>query len=289
MGNLLAFKRALFAVFSVVLLAITLHIWNHFPAYWMQLIRLQRDTVNSLSEYLMLISQGQLLYGWYLLGFSFLYGLLHSVAPGHGKTAVTSMSLIHGYRRRQALVLVAIIAALQAASACILFVITAKIAEQFAFSLSDNVRLLTQGCAVFIILLALKEFASVVKRRLKQTLSQENYDSADSNGNISWKALLLIGFRPCTGAVLVLFLSNMLGSLMWGMVATFVMALGTAMTNSILVFNALTIQRQMKNHSVKPNVNLSDTLNLVLAVTMVASGFILYNFASVAGLQNFVR
>ncbi|WP_434527510.1 nickel/cobalt transporter [Vibrio sp. K4] len=289
MGNSLAFKRALFAVFSVVLLAITLHIWNHFPAYWMQLIRLQRDTVNSLSEYLMLISQGQLLYGWYLLGFSFLYGLLHSVAPGHGKTAVTSMSLIHGYRRRQALVLVVIIAALQAASACILFVITAKIAEQFAFSLSDNVRLLTQGCAVFIILLALKEFASVVKRRIKQTPSQEDDDSAESNGNISWKALLLIGFRPCTGAVLVLFLSNMLGNLMWGMVATFVMALGTAMTNSILVFNALTIQRQMKNHSAKPNANLSDTLNLVLAVTMVASGFILYNFASVAGLQNFVR
>lgn len=289
MGNSSVFKRALFAVFSVVLLAITLHIWNHFPAYWMQLIRLQRDTVNSLSEYLMLISQGQLLYGWYLLGFSFLYGLLHSVAPGHGKTAVTSMSLIHGYRRRQALVLVAIIAALQAASACILFVITAKIAEQFAFSLSDNVRLLTQGCAVFIILLALKEFASVVKRRIKQTPSQEDDDSAESNGNISWKALLLIGFRPCTGAVLVLFLSNMLGSFIWGMVATFVMALGTAMTNSILVFNALTIQRQMKNHSVKPNANLSDTLNLVLAVTMVASGFILYNFASVAGLQNFVR
>ncbi|MFZ3518429.1 nickel transporter [Vibrio harveyi] len=289
MGNSSVFKRALFAVFSVVLLAITLHIWNHFPAYWMQLIRLQRDTVNSLSEYLMLISQGQLLYGWYLLGFSFLYGLLHSVAPGHGKTAVTSMSLIHGYRRRQALVLVAIIAALQAASACILFVITAKIAEQFAFSLSGNVRLLTQGCAVFIILLALKEFASVVKRRINQTPSQEDDDSAESNGNISWKALLLIGFRPCTGAVLVLFLSNMLGSLMWGMVATFVMALGTAMANSILVFNALTIQRQMKKHSVKPNVNLSDTLNLVLAVTMVASGFILYNFASVAGLQNFVR
>ncbi|MEH0712644.1 nickel transporter [Vibrio owensii] len=289
MGNSSVFKRALLAIFSVVLLAITLHIWNHFPTYWMQLIRLQRDTVNSLSEYLMLISQGQLLYGWYLLGFSFLYGLLHSVAPGHGKTAVTSMGLIHGYHRRQALVLVALIAALQAASACILFVITAKIAEQFAFSLSDNVRLLTQSCAVFIILLALKEFASVVKRRIKQTPSQEDDDSADSNGNISWKALLLIGFRPCTGAVLVLFLSNMLGSLMWGMVATFVMALGTAMTNSILVFNALTIQRQMKNHSAKPNANLSDTLNLVLAVTMVASGFILYNFASVAGLQNFVR
>lgn len=76
---------------------------------------------------------------------------------------------------------------------------------------------------------------------------------------------------------------------MWGMVATFVMGLGTAMTNSILMFNALTIQRQMKNHSAKPNANLNDTLNLVLVVTMMASGFILYNFACVAGLQNFVR
>ncbi len=54
-------------------------------------------------------------------------------------------------------------------------------------------------------------------------------------------------------------------------------------------FNDSTIQSQMKNHSVKPKANLSDTLNLILAVTMVASGFILYNFASVVGLQNFVR
>ncbi|HHC7292253.1 hypothetical protein ACXZ7L_01495 [Vibrio campbellii] len=59
--------------------------------------------------------------------------------------------------------------------------------------------------------------------------------------------------------------------------------------STIQRFNDSTIQSQMKNHSVKPKANLSDTLNLILAVTMVASGFILYNFASVVGLQNFVR
>jgi nickel/cobalt transporter (NicO) family protein len=45
---------------------------------------------------------------------------------------------------------------------------------------------------------------------------------------------LAVGIRPCTGAIGVLFVANGLG-LMWaGVVSTFVMAIGTAITVSAL-------------------------------------------------------
>jgi ABC-type nickel/cobalt efflux system permease component RcnA len=39
-----------------------------------------------------------------------------------------------------------------------------------------------------------------------------------------------VGIRPCTGAVLVLLFSLSAGIFVWGLVATFAMALGTAIT-----------------------------------------------------------
>lgn len=57
-------------------------------------------------------------------------------------------------------------------------------------------------------------------------------------GAWSWRRALTlafaVGIRPCTGAVGVLFVANGLG-LMWaGVIATFVMAVGTAITVSTL-------------------------------------------------------
>jgi nickel/cobalt transporter (NicO) family protein len=43
-----------------------------------------------------------------------------------------------------------------------------------------------------------------------------------------------VGIRPCTGAILVLLFSLSTGIFVWGLVATFAMALGTAITVAAL-------------------------------------------------------
>ncbi|MCW4630536.1 MULTISPECIES: nickel/cobalt transporter [Marinomonas] len=49
-----------------------------------------------------------------------------------------------------------------------------------------------------------------------------------------WAMVAAVGIRPCTGAVLVLLFSLSTGIFLWGVVATFAMALGTAITVAVL-------------------------------------------------------
>lgn len=68
-------------------------------------------------------------------------------------------------------------------------------------------------------------------------------DPKDLQGDLSWsKALAIafsIGIRPCTGAILVLIFSLSQGLFLAGVFSTFAMALGTAITVSLLASLAL--------------------------------------------------
>lgn len=101
----------------------------------------------------------------------------------------------------------------------------------------------------------------------------------------SWKILLLIGLRPCTGVILILFFSDLYGSLYWGIISTYFMALGTALTNSVLVFKALTIKPHLPSFHSEPR----DTCIVLFSLAMIFSGLVLFKFADVSGLQNFIR
>ncbi|HEX2842202.1 nickel/cobalt transporter [Hyphomicrobium sp.] len=63
-------------------------------------------------------------------------------------------------------------------------------------------------------------------------------DPAELQGPLSWKKALAIalsvGIRPCTGAILVMIFAMSQGLLIAGVFATFAMALGTAITVSVL-------------------------------------------------------
>jgi len=56
----------------------------------------------------------------------------------------------------------------------------------------------------------------------------------------AWAALLAIGIRPCTGALVVLVFALAQGMLWAGIAATFVMALGTALTVTVIAVIAVT-------------------------------------------------
>ena len=59
------------------------------------------------------------------------------------------------------------------------------------------------------------------------------------NWSQAWSLAFSIGIRPCTGAIGVLLLSLSLGILWAGIFATFTMAIGTAITVSILAAMAV--------------------------------------------------
>ena len=60
--------------------------------------------------------------------------------------------------------------------------------------------------------------------------------------------ILSIGLRPCTGAVMVLLFSNVLGVYWLGMLSAFVMAIGTALTASTIAIMTITGKKIIQHY-----------------------------------------
>lgn len=96
-----------------------------------------------------------------------------------------------------------------------------------------------------------------------------------------WKSkslvVLSIGMRPCSGAIFVLFLSYMMDLYLWGVMATFAMALGTGIMLSAF---ALLVQYARNSAISLGKWYLSPRLNAHLdSLVKVVSGFIIIFFA----------
>ncbi|GEM78685.1 HoxN/HupN/NixA family nickel/cobalt transporter [Vibrio superstes] len=265
-------SRFLKWLIGATLIVLAYFIWLYLPQIWLQISKIQKYLVDEISHNLFYAGQGQLIYIGAMLFSSFLYGLIHSVAPGHGKTMIISISLVNGYSIRTSLKLVLLVAVLQATSACILVFGATYISSLLSVSLADNVRWLTQMSAIIIILLSLKLL-------LGSFIGQQKHASASG----SWQPLLFVGLRPCTGAILVLFFANAFQFFTLGIVSTYAMALGTALTNSILVYKGLLAKRL--THEKGDQGPLSRITMTVLSLSLLLSGVVLFKLAEVSTLN----
>ncbi|MCG8709454.1 nickel/cobalt transporter [Brenneria sp. 4F2] len=113
--------------------------------------------------------------------------------------------------------------------------------------------------------------------------------SQDGNWRTRLMIVLAMGMRPCSGAILVLLFSKVVGVFLWGIASALVMALGTALTISmlaVLVFYCRrTIARLGKAHSSSfwPRI-AGSVLSLAGGLVLLGSGILLYLSAQPAML-----
>lgn len=190
--------------------------------------------------------------GLALIGF--LYGALHAIGPGHGKVVVTSYLLANENSLRRGLVVVGLSAFLQAVVAIVLVVgfysvlrITRAEAESIA-----NLLEVASTCLIGLLggWLAVQGAATLQKTLVPSQHHQHPHAHGEccnhahipspqqldeKRGITSQAAMILsIGIRPCTGALLLLFFSCALDLVCPGILATFAMAAGTALTTGAL-------------------------------------------------------
>ncbi len=204
-----------------------------------------------------------------LMALSFVYGILHAAGPGHGK-AVVSAWLLANERQLKRGVMISFMAALfQAITAVVLvsaLLLTVKAAAGAAKSMATALEATSYG---LIALTGVWLIWQAIRPRLAPAAAvaaghadhhehthhhdhQHDHDHGPDCGcghahmpSASeldqpvdfWKAVTIafaVGLRPCTGAILVLLFSSALGLYWAGVAATFVMALGTAITVSII-------------------------------------------------------
>lgn len=189
-----------------------------------------------------------------LLGVSFLYGVFHAAGPGHGKAVISSYIVATGDTVRRGVVLAGLSSLIQALTAIALVGFLAALIGTTARTMSQvvnwveilayglivaiGIRLLWQKGRAFLARLgAWRDGRAMAGTGCDDTCA--HLPAAEQVARVhSWREALAIivsvGLRPCTGAVLVLVFALSQGIVHAGILATFAMAAGTALTVAVI-------------------------------------------------------
>lgn len=199
---------------------------------------------------------------WLLAGLSFIYGVFHAAGPGHGKAVISSYMLAHEIAARRGILLALASAFLQAISAIVLIAILMFALRGFGIRQGEITRWLEIVSYGAITLLgAWLLYAKITNRSHQHShdmlhthehghhrhdggcgaLSEDHLHIPDPvmlGGKMglrqAWSAVLAVGLRPCSGALIVLTFAFLNGLLFAGIASAFAMAVGTGLTVATL-------------------------------------------------------
>jgi nickel/cobalt exporter len=197
-----------------------------------------------------------------LMGISFLYGIFHAAGPGHGKAVISSYLVANNETWRRGVVLSFASALLQAVVAIAIVGIAAVLLNATAKTMGNAVRVIEIVSYALIVLIGLR-LLWVKGRALWHLLRPGGHDHHghahvhghdhhhDEEEAAAWghahapepselagrhwlrhglSAIVAVGLRPCSGAIIVLVFALAQGLFWIGAASTFVMGLGTAIT-----------------------------------------------------------
>lgn len=208
---------------------------------------------------------------------SFLYGVFHAVGPGHGKVVVGSYFLTRRARLLHGLAMSGAAALVQAVSAVVLVGLLAAVLDLGSREiLAQAASLETFSYGVIVALGLWMGWGVITRRSCCDHAEDEDHhagcdhahhsehhhhhhhtvghadEHADEGGRARRSELAkvlatgaAVGLRPCSGAILVLLftLANQIFPI--GIVATFAMGLGVAITVSVVSLTTLGVHRSL--------------------------------------------
>lgn len=105
--------------------------------------------------------------------------------------------------------------------------------------------------------------------------------SGDFNWKTAWAAIIAVGVRPCSGAIIVLTFSMLNGLMLGGILSTFAMAIGTFITVAALATLAVTAKntalRLVKNPLM--STRLQTAIEVAAALFIILTGVLLLTAA----------
>lgn len=245
------------ALFLLVLMMALYAIWQYWPHIILNSAAWQKTINQQLGSLLRQVAENPTRAGWSLLLFSFVYGVLHALGPGHGKVVITTWLATHPSQMKSSLKLTFAASLLQGLVAIALVVVVLSILQlpsrqlhMSSFWLEKGSYLLVGFLGVMLALRAIRKLRQVMRKPTKFTAFSLNHIHHASCGcghqhlptekqlaaGEDWRAramiVLSMGMRPCSGAIMVLLFSKVIGVFSWGMLSALAMAAGTSITIS---------------------------------------------------------
>ncbi|MEG1211371.1 MAG: nickel/cobalt transporter [Leclercia sp.] len=246
------------AVFVIVAMLGAGWLWQQWPQVMRQSILWQRDVNQQMSGLLKAVADNPGAAGGSLLVFSFLYGVLHALGPGHGKIVITTWLATHPSKLRSSIGLTLASSLLQGCVAIGLVVVVLTLLQLPARQLHMSSFWLEKGSYALVGVLglilcwrALKKLSALLRKPTFKAFTPHHvHDEQCGCGHQhlptqaqlqradDWRTRLMIilsmGMRPCSGAIMVLLFSKVIGVFSWGVASALAMAAGTGLTISSL-------------------------------------------------------
>ncbi len=220
---------------------------------------MQRELQGRLAEATRLVSQHGAGAAWGLIVLSFAYGAVHAAGPGHGKLVISTYLMTHEGEVRRSLILSVLAAIMQGVTAIVIIEVILAVIGAGVREATGIAGRLEMTSYALVILLGLILAAVTARRLIRRARDPHGADACASCGHShapdaehirsrsSLGALAAmvfsIGLRPCTGAILVLILANVLGLRFTAWAAVFAMSVGTALTVSAIAIASVYARR----------------------------------------------
>lgn len=229
-------------------------LWQAWPQVMVKSIVWQREVNQQMSTLLKAVAANPTRAGGSLLLFSFIYGVLHALGPGHGKVVITTWLATHPSKLKSSIGLTLASSLLQGLVAIGLVVVVLGILQRPARQLHLSSFWLEKGSYALVGVLglllcwrALKKLRGLLRKPkfIAFTAHSVHHDNCGcghqhlpdpqqlQRGD-DWRARLMIilsmGMRPCSGAIMMLLFSKVIGVFYWGMASALAMAAGTSLT-----------------------------------------------------------
>lgn len=302
------------ALFLLLALAGGFWLWRAWPQVMAESIIWQRGVNRELSGLLQQVAQNPARAGFSLLAFSFLYGVLHALGPGHGKIVIATWLATHPSRLKRSLGLTLASSLLQGLVAIALVIVVLTVLALPARQLHMSSYWLEKGSYLLVGLLgvmlcwrAVKRLRELWRKPVFKTFTPHAVHSATcgcghqhlpSQHQLAraddWRARLMVvlsmGMRPCSGAIMVLLFSKVIGVFGWGMAAAMAMAAGTSLTISaiaLFVHSFRQLAVRLGGKSTPPLWRQTGWATLALAggVALVAAALVMWMSAQPAGQE----
>lgn len=210
---------------------------------------------------------------WVLIGLSFAYGVFHAAGPGHGKAVISSYMLANEVALRRGVMLSFLSSLLQGLTAIVVMGAVFLFLRGTSVSMGDATRVLEvasyaliAGFGAFLLWRKVRPLALPISKPASLSAAhaghshaththnhQHDHDtgvcstcghshapdpallSGDKfSWNSAWTAIVAVGMRPCSGALIVLTFAFLNQLWIGGIASVFAMSIGTAITVSAL-------------------------------------------------------
>ncbi|MCE0495364.1 nickel/cobalt transporter [Vibrio salinus] len=274
-------------------------IWSQWPYILMESVRWQRTIVDQLSQLLYQVNQNPEAMRT-LMEISFLYGIFHSIGPGHGKVVVSTYLATHKAQLKAGFFITIVSALVQAFTAIALVSVFLFLFHSTMHQLNGTVQHFFYASAIGVIAIGIYIAVQAIRHFYHQThIHPHMHDNEvcscghkhvagseeinNASGMKEYLALILsIGLRPCTGALLILFFAHLANMYWVGVVSSILMAVGTAITTSSIAFMTVSGKKIVQVYlSDKTHTHRPPYMGLILKVLagclLILFGLILMN------------